>query len=290
MYPATIEAYHRPGSIDEALEAIASAGDDAFFIAGGQSLMQSIKSRLVQPSCLVDLQDVTDLKGVNMNGGVNIGAMTRYVELAGEASLAPAFQAICDAAGHVGDRQVRNRGTIGGSLCWNYIAACMPAVALGLGASLELASSEGRRTLAADEFLGAPFETARRDDELLVSISLPAPPKRAGSAYKKWSLLTDGLPVVGVCVYVELDDAGTCALARVAFSGLTAGPQRSEETEAKLVGHPSDDEESIAQAMAAAASRLGTQSDLWADAAYRSHLISTLGAEVATTAFGRAAP
>ena len=131
MYPADIQDYRRPRSVQEAAAAIAAGGADAAFIAGGQSLMQALKARLVQPHALVDLQDVAELKGVSFDGAVRIGAMTRYVELAAEARLAPAYAALIDAAAHVGDRQVRNRGTIGGSVCWNYIAACMPAVEIG---------------------------------------------------------------------------------------------------------------------------------------------------------------
>ena len=163
--------------------------------------------------------------------------MTRYVELAAEERLAPAYAALIDAARHVGDRQVRNRGTIGGSVCWNYIAACMPAVALTLDATMNLVSgSGGQRSLPAREFIGAPLETARRDDELLVSLQLPAPPKNAGSAYRKWSLLSDGLPVIGACVYVETDGSGKCAKARVGFGGLASGPKRSPAAEASSSG------------------------------------------------------
>ena len=118
MYPATIHDYHRPTSVQEAVTAIADGGAEAVFIAGGQSLMQALKARLVQPHALVDLQDVAELKGVKIDGGVRIGAMTRYMELASETRLAPAYAALIDAAAHVGDRQVRNRGTIGGSVCW----------------------------------------------------------------------------------------------------------------------------------------------------------------------------
>jgi aerobic carbon-monoxide dehydrogenase medium subunit len=289
MYPSVIDDYHRPGSVQEAVAAIAGGGEEATFIAGGQSLMQALKARLVQPRALVDLQDVAELKGVRFeDGGVGIGAMTRYVELARETRLAPAYAALIDAAGHVGDRQVRNRGTIGGSVCWNYIAACMPVVALALDATMKLASSSGERSVPAREFIGAPLETTRRDDELLVSLQLPTPPANAGSAYRKWSLLNDGLPVIGACVYVETDGSGKCAKARVGFSGLATGPKRSPAAEAKLLGCAAGDGDGIAQAMAAAAEELETQGDLWADSAYRSNLIRTLGAEMAAAALRRA--
>jgi carbon-monoxide dehydrogenase medium subunit len=289
MYPAVIHDYHRPTSVHEAVTAIADGAEEAVFIAGGQSLMQALKARLMHPHALVDLQDIVELKGVTINGAVTIGAMTRYVELGAETRLAPAYAALIDAARHVGDRQVRNRGTIGGSVCWNYIAACMPAVALTLNATMNLVSgSGGQRSLPAHEFIGAPLETARRDDELLVSLQLPKPPKNAGSAYRKWSLLSDGLPVIGACVYVETDGSGKCAKARVGFGGLASGPKRSPAAEAKLVGCGHDDADGLAGAMAAAADELETQGDLWADPAYRSNLIRTLGTEMAATALRRA--
>jgi carbon-monoxide dehydrogenase medium subunit len=290
MYPAVIHEYRRPTSVQEAVTAIADGGADASFIAGGQSLMQALKARLMQPHALVDLQDVVELKGVKIDGGgVRIGAMTRYVELAAEEHLAPAYAALIDAARHVGDRQVRNRGTIGGSVCWNYIAACMPAVALTLDATMNLVSgSGGQRSLPAHEFIGAPLHTARRDDELLVSLELPAPAANAGSAYGKWALVKDGLPVIGACVYLETDGSGKCTKARVGFGGLASGPKRSPAAEAKLVWCGPDDADGLAGAMAAAAEELETQGDLWADPAYRSQLIRTLGARMASTALRRA--
>ena len=289
MYPAVIHDYRRPTSVQDAVSAIADGGAGAVFIAGGQSLMQALKARLVQPHALVDLQDVADLKGVRIDGAVRIGAMTRYVELVTETRLAPAYAALIDAARHVGDRQVRNRGTIGGSLCWNYIAACMPAVALTLDATMNLVSRDGgERSVPAHEFIGAPLETARNDDELLVSLQLPAPLANAGSAYGKWALVKDGLPVIGACVYVEVDGGGSCSQARVGFGGLASGPKRSPAAEAKLVGSRAGDDEAISEASAAAAQELETQGDLWADPAYRSHLIRTLGARMASTALRRA--
>ena len=288
MYPARIDAYHRPKTVAEALSALSGHGEGAAFIAGGQSLMQAVKSRLVQPSCLVDLQDVAELKGVARNGNLAIGAMTRYVELAGDASLAPAYAAISDAAAHVGDRQVRNRGTIGGSLCWNYLAACMPAVALGLGAVMHLVSADGERRLSADDFLGEPLETAREENEILKAVELPLPAANSGSAYKKWALLSDGLPVIGVCVSVTTDGSGRCSAARVAIGGLAGGPTRSPAAESALLGGEGSGN-GIAAAMAAAADEIDTQGDLWADPAYRKQLIRSLGQEVAQTAFSRAA-
>ena len=179
-------------------------------------------------------------------------------------------------------------GTIGGSLCWNYLAACMPPVAIGLGAELTLAAADGStRSLAAEDFLGGPLETAREENEILTAIRLGPATGSAGSAYKKWGLVTDSLPVIGVCVALEVAD-GRCASARVAVGGLGTGPRRSGAAEQALAGVAAGDGAGIAAAMDAAAGEIETQKDLWADSDYRKQLIRSLGAEVTASAFGRA--
>ena len=290
MFPARIQEYVRPRTVGEALAAVAryDAGE-AIFLAGGQSAMQAIKSRMLRPQCVVDLQSVAELKGIDRsNGGLTIGAMTRYIDIMRAERLSGAFAALRDAASHVGDRQVRNRGTIGGSLCWNYVAACTPTVVLALGGTLNLLAADGsKRSLVADDFLLGPLETARRDNEILLSVSWPAPAPRAGSAYKKWGLVTDALPVIGVAVFVTLDGNGLCNAARITLAGLADGAQRAPLGEAKLIGSRGDSI-AIDAAMGASADAAETHSDMSADAAYRKQLIRTIGREVAQRAFARA--
>lgn len=290
MFPARIQEYVRARSVAEALAAVAryDAGE-AIFLAGGQSAMQAIKSRMLRPQCVVDLQGIAELKGVMVNNGaLRIGAMTRYVDIANHESLGGAFAALRDAASHVGDRQVRNRGTIGGSVCWNYVAACTPTVVLALGGSMNLMAADGAtRSVAADDFFLGPLETARRDDEILLSVSWPAATPRSGSAYKKWGLVTDALPVIGVAVLVTLDASGKCSAARIALAGLADGAQRAQLGEAKLIGSRGETV-AIDAAMAAIADAADTHSDMSADADYRKQLIRTLGREVALCAFDRA--
>ena len=291
MYPAPIDEYVRPATVADALAALGRYDEgDAVFVAGGQSLMQAVKARLVRPRCLIDLQAVDGLSGIDVGAdGVRIGSMTRYVEIARDERLSGACGALRDAAERVGDRQVRNRGTIGGSLCWNYVAACTPPTAIGLGAELELTAADGgTRTLAAEDFIGGPLETAREDNEILTAITIPAAAGNAGSAYKKWGLVTDALPVIGVCVALEVAD-GRCTGARVAVGGLATGPTRSGAAEEALVGVAAGDGDGIAAALAKAADEIETQEDLWADSDYRKQLIRSLGAEVTATAFARAA-
>ena len=290
MYPAPIDDYVRPATVGEALAALGRYEEgDAVFVAGGQSLMQAVKARLLRPRCLIDLQAVAGLSGIeNGADGVRIGPMTRYAEIARDARLDGAHGALRDAASRIGDRQVRNRGTIGGSLCWNYVAACMPPVAIALGATLELTAADGAvRSLAAEDFIGGPLETARGENEMLTAVTLPPARANAGSAYRKWGLVTDALPVIGVCVALEAED-GRCTRARVAVGGLATGPRRAPAAEAALAGRAPDDADGIAAALDAAAGEIETQGDLWADPDYRKQLIRSLGAEVAATAFARA--
>ncbi len=291
MYPAPIDDYVRPESVEDALAALSGCEEgDAVFVAGGQSLMQAVKSRLLRPKRLIDLQAIGALSGVEAGAdGVRIGPTTRYVAIAGDTRLDGAYEALRDAAGHVGDRQVRNLGTVGGSLCWNYVAACMPPTVIALDATLTLRSAgSGERQIAAEDFIGGPLETARSEDEILTAIALPPAKPNAGSAYKKWGLVADALPVIGACVYAEVQD-GRCSSARVAVGGLATGPRRSAAAEAALAGVAPGDSAGIAAAMEAAADEIETQEDLWADSAYREQLIRSLGAEVAAAALARAA-
>jgi len=290
MYPAVIDEYLRPTTVADILAALGRhAPGEALLLAGGQSAMQAIKSRLLRPRCVIDLQSVADLRGIRSDAeGLAIGAMTRYVDIAG-AALPPAFAALADAAAHVGDRQVRNRGTLGGSVCWNYLAACSPAAVLTLGGTLELVATDGsRRSVAAEDFFLGPLETARRDDELLLAVRFAPPAAHCGSAYAKWGLVTDALPVVGVCVQVSLDGDGCCMAARVGLAGLAEGACRVPAGDAALLGLRAGDGAGIADAFARVAAAVEPQTDLAGSADYRRQLIVTVGSTVAERAFARA--
>ncbi|MHC1950397.1 FAD binding domain-containing protein [Bradyrhizobium sp. UFLA06-06] len=291
MFPAPISGYFRPHSVSEATRLLAGgAGENAHIIAGGQSLMQAIKSRLVTPNALIDLQDVKGLRGVVLDrNGLRIGAMTPYADIASDPRIPPAFAALRDAAGHVGDRQIRNRGTIGGSLCWNYVAACLPPTCLGLDAVMELKNAAGlQRMLEARIFLKGPLETDRARDELLTAIHFAPQGPRTGSAYRKWGLVTDALPVVNICVSLRLGNDGICAEARVALGARSEGPTRVESAELALRGVRKEDARAIDAALDAAAEAADYQSDLWADAQYKRVLLRKIGREAMTVAFARA--
>lgn len=294
MYPAPIDEYEAPATVVEVVRALAHADEDeALCLAGGMSAMQAIKARLLRPKRILDLQHVAELRGIEVRAdGIRIGAMTRYASLATAPELSGAYAALSDAAAHVGDRQVRNRGTIGGSLCWNYVAACTPVASLGVRAIIELASLDGDkvalRELPIDKFLLAPLETARRANELLVAVRLAPPVPRSGSAYQKWGPITDSLPLVAVAVMLETDSEGRCASARVALGGLPSGAARLPGAEAGLVGRDPADEVSVGAVFAEVAERLLLPSDNWASADYRRLLVRKLGIDVTGRASMRA--
>ena len=291
MYPAEIETYARPTTLVEATDLLSCyRPGDALLLAGGQSVMQALKTRLIRPRCIIDLQAVAELRNIIVDeDGLRIGAMTNYASIAINEKLYGSYHALRDAASRVGDRQVRNRGTIGGSVCWNYIAACMPPVTLALDMQLELVSKGGSRKVSAETFLGAPLETNRDENEILVSLIAPKPEKNSGSAYKKWGLVTDALPVIGVCVNLNTDEQGKCLHAKIALVGLINCPCRSYEAEKVLVGTTSSNSTAIAEATKTASDQVETQSDMWADADYRKQLIRSIGKEVIESAFLRAA-
>jgi aerobic carbon-monoxide dehydrogenase medium subunit len=286
MYPSPIREYHSPKTVEEALALYAELEGEVMFIAGGMSLMQAIKSRLAAPDCLIDLNQVAELSGINTaNGTVSIGAMTRYKDIAASRDILSPFDTLCDAAAHVGDRQVRNRGTIGGSLCWNYIAACTPIATLAATGELEvLRRSRGTvEKILIDDFLQGPMETALEDGDILLRVNFTRPLGAAGSCYKKWGIVTDALPVIGVAVYLELESENKCSKARFAVGGLSEGPKRSSQAEAKLLNTDISQPQNINEAAKLAAEEIETASDPWISADYRTHLIERLGTEVINT-------
>ncbi|MGF1551684.1 MAG: FAD binding domain-containing protein [Paracoccaceae bacterium] len=251
--------YVKPTSLQEALNALAQ--EDAQPIAGGQTLIPTLKSRLAQPSILVDLTAIAEMRGIcEGEGTVAIGAATRHGEVDASELVRSKIPALAKLASRVGDPQVRNRGTIGGSLANNDPSACYPAAALGLGATLKTSSG---RAIVADDYFQGMFDTALEEGELLVSIDFPVP-KRA--AYMKFEQPASHFPLVGVFV-AELADG-----ARVAVTGASeSGVFRWAEAEAAL---SSDFAPSAGEGLKASAD--GLIGDLHASPAYRAHLIGVM--------------
>ncbi|MGY0194945.1 FAD binding domain-containing protein [Leptothrix sp. BB-4] len=250
-------AYQTPSSVADA--ARAAAGDDARIVAGGQSLLASMKLGLAAPSTLVDLGALSDLRGISVaNGTVTIGAMTTHATVAASAEVQKAIPALADLAGRIGDRQVRNRGTIGGSLANNDPAACYPAAVLGLGATVHT----DRRSIAADDFFKGLYETALQPGEVITSVSFPIP---ARAAWQKFKQPASRFSIVGV--FVSQGPQGT----RVAVTGAGACVFRASDVEAALAASWSS-----AAAAAVSVSADGLNSDLHGSADYRAALIPVL--------------
>jgi len=248
--------YHRPASVDAAA---ALAKGDAKLLAGGQTLVQTMKLRLASPSDIVDLGTIKDLAGIKSDGKtVTIGAMTRHAEVAHSADVKKAIPALAALAGMIGDRQVRAMGTIGGSLANNDPAADYPAAALGLGATIVT----NKRKLAAEEFFQGMFATALQEGEIITAVSFPAP-KRA--AYTKFKNPDSRFAIVGVLV---ADFGGTV---RVAVTGAGASVFRQADMEKALSAKFAP--ESVANIKQTSD---GLNSDLHASAEYRAHLVTVM--------------
>jgi carbon-monoxide dehydrogenase medium subunit len=213
MIPAAVR-YVRPSTLDQALEALAEP--DAKVLAGGQSLISVLKLRIARPSVLVDIGHL-DLAGVEESGDeVRLGALTTWAELADAPALRrPAFAAIAECAAGIGDLQVRNRGTLGGSLAHADPASDMPAVLLALGAQLRVRSAGGERTLDVDELFAGPFTTALGEAELLAEVFVPAPATGSGSAYCSVEHPASGFALAGAAALVLPDGRQSVALTGV---------------------------------------------------------------------------
>jgi len=250
--------YHRPSSLADAAK-LAGKGDDAKLLAGGQSLVQAMKLRLAAPSDLVDLNAINELRGIKADAkSVTVGAMARHAEVAASAEVKKAIPALAALAEMIGDRQVRNQGTIGGSLANNDPAADYPAAVLGLGATVVT----NKRKIEADKFFKGMFETALEPGEIITQVSFPVP-KRA--AYVKFKNPASRFAIVGVFV------ADTGSGVRVAVTG--AGPSvfRQSEMEKALGAKFAPD--SVANVKVKAD---GLNSDLHASAEYRAHLVGVM--------------
>ncbi|HSD42430.1 MAG TPA: xanthine dehydrogenase family protein subunit M [Burkholderiales bacterium] len=250
--------YQKTKSVADAAAALGKNAD-AKLLAGGQSLIAAMKLRLAQPAQLIDLGEVAELKGIKVDGGsVTIGAMTRHGEVASSADVKKAIPALAALASGIGDRMVRNMGTIGGSVAHNDPAADYPAAVLGLGATV----ITNKRKIAADDFFKGMFETALQAGEIITAVSFPTP-KRA--AYMKFKNPASRYAMVGVFV------AETAGGPRVAVTGAGPGVFRVPEMEKALAGKFAP--ESVANI---AVTSSGLNSDIHASAEYRAHLITVM--------------
>jgi aerobic carbon-monoxide dehydrogenase medium subunit len=290
MFPADF-AYVRARSLEHALSLLAQAqadGEEAKLLAGGQSLLPMMKLRLAAPETLIDIGDLTELKGVTANGAqTTIKALTTYRALQHDPHITTALPAMTDALAVLADQQVRARGTVGGCVAHGDPAADLPAVLLALDAEVTLTAPNGTRTTPLDSFLQGIYTTDLAEDEVVTAITLPAaPPGLAGSAYEKFEQPASHLPLAGVCAAVTIDNE-VITSARVAVTGVAGRPFRALDTERTLASaRPTS--ACIDAAAALVAEGVRPLSDQHASGPFRLHLARVLTRRALMRAVSRA--
>ena len=272
MFPAQFE-YYKAGSVDEALSLLAEHGDrEVELLAGGHSLLPTMKSGLASPDVLVDIGGIDDLRGVSRNGdAISVGALTPYADVAGDEAVHKQATAFAEATQAIGDIQVRNRGTVGGNLAHADPASDLPAAVLAADATVHAAGPDGSRTIPADDFFTGLYSTALEEGELLTAVEVPI---HDVGGYAKKPSPSSGYAMVGVAAVLGMDD-GTVESARVAATGAADRATRLTAVEDALVGTTLDADSAASAAHHAAdgidPSRL--MDDTQASAEYRSNLL-----------------
>ena len=280
--------YHRPTSLDEAIGLLAG-DDDARPLAGGHSLLPMMKLRLAQPSALVDIGHIPGLDGIEVEGNeLRIGALATHGSVATSELVREQCHVLALTADGIGDRQVRNRGTIGGSLAHADPGADYPTVLAALGATVILEGPDGEREVAADEFFTGVFTTALESGELITAVRVPVVGAGTGAAYEKHRHPASGYAVAGVAAVVKVED-GKCATARLVVGGVTGTPVHASDAEQVMIGIAPVDEERIAEAAEKVPAALsGALSDTYASGEYRVHLGQVLAKRAIKTALAAA--
>ena len=272
MIPATFD-YVRAGSMKEVLAALA-VSDGAKVIAGGHSLLPMMKFRLAQPPRLIDISRLGELRGIGeQRRGVRIGAATTYRDILESDLIRERFPIIAEATENIGDLQVRNRGTVGGSLAHADPASDMPSVMLVLGATFNLRSKKGKRSVAAREFFQGAFQTAMNEDELLIDIVVPPLPTGAGSAYVSINQAASGYAIAGAAAVIARK-RGKISHAALALTGVGEAA-RLVEAAGELVGGGGEPE-ALARIAERAVEGVEVQGDIHAPAEYRRHLATVV--------------
>lgn len=269
MIPATF-TYRRAASVDEALRMLDESGGDARLLAGGHSLLPAMKLRLDRPGAVIDISRIDELAAIEESGnGVRIGAAATHDRIASCSVVGARAPLVAAAAGVIGDVQVRNKGTIGGSVAHADPAADYPAALLASDAVIHVRGSGGSRQVAAADFFVDLYATAMEDGEIVTAVEVPDQ-GGAGSSYRKFPHPASRFAVCGAAVSV-VTEAGRCTRARVALNGVAAAAFRDSGVESALEGAALD-AGAIAAAAAKAADGRELLSDLFADQDYRRHL------------------
>ena len=283
--------YRAPDTLEEALDLLAQFGDDGKALAGGQSLIPLLNFRLARPAVLIDLNKIAALSGITptSDGGLRIGAMTRQRTLERSEEIRARAPLIRETLPHVAHPQIRNRGTIGGSLAHAEPAAELPAVMITLGARLRLRSKEGgERWLTAEDFFTGLFSTALQTGELLTDVEIAHRPPRTGYAFDEMARRHGDFALLGVAAQVTVDTSGTCREARITLVNPGAGAERMTRAAQLLVGQKPN--ATLAeQAGEVAAADVTATGDVHASPEYRRQLARVMTRRVLERAFARAA-
>ena len=267
MIPESFD-YQRASTVSEAISLLQKHGEDAKILAGGHSLVPTMKLRLATPATLIDIGGISELKYINDKGDyLAIGAGTTHWEIESSDLIAQKAPALSQAAAQIGDVQVRNRGTIGGVLAHSDPQADYPGVVLALDATIVVQGSRGERTIAVSDYFTGLWETALGEDELLTEVRVPTDSANANSCYLKFPQPASRYPFVGCAVAMD-SSAGSCSDLRVGFSGVGETAFRDSGVEEALRGNTLN-ESAIASASAKAAEGRNVLSDVFVSEEYR---------------------
>lgn len=268
--------YARPDKLEDAIALLSSHRGEAKALAGGQSLMPMLAFRLAAPRLLVDLARIPGLNRITIGAdGVRLGALVRWVDIARHPTLAAAHPLLVEAISHVAHYQIRNRGTVGGSLAHADPAAEMPGIAVVCDADITVAGAGGRHTIAADDFFTGSLSTVLQPDELIVDICLPVWPSGRRWAFEKFSRRAGDFALAGVALFYDLDSSGAVLNPHIAAIGVSDRPLRLRAAEAAIAGRKIT-VEAIRAASVAAPKNIDIADDIHAPADYRSALLGVL--------------
>jgi carbon-monoxide dehydrogenase medium subunit len=268
--------YACPTTLPEAIELLASRDGDAKALAGGQSLMPMLAFRLARPALLVDLRKLADLRGIRISErGVALGAMVRWRDIEDDARLDRAHPLLKAAVAHVAHYQIRNRGTVGGSVAHADPAAEMPGIAMTCDAEIAVVGKAGARAIPAADFFQGALTTALTADEIVVEVRLPPWPAGRRWGFQEFARRRGDFAMAAAAVFYDQDANGKARNAHVGAIGVGDRPLRLTAAEDALNGQ-SIDEATIAKAEAAASAAVDPQDDIHASAAYRRALIGTM--------------
>ncbi len=286
MKPAPFK-YVAATSLEHALALKAQHGDDAKFLAGGQSLIPAMNFRLARPAILIDINEIEGLAGVHSRAeAVGVGPLTRYRALQRDQALTRLFPLIREALPHIAHPQIRNRGTIGGNLSHADPASELPAIALALRARFRVQAVKRERWIEAADFFAGALTTDLQPDEMLVEIELPAPKPRSGSCFMEIARRRGDFAIAGVAAMVTLDERDECAEIRLALCGVGETPVDASSAANGLIGQVLN-EQAIREVAASLQGMIEPAGSVHATADYQRHVAGVLAERALRTACQR---